>query len=180
MLRRKQPLNRPRLRQHRFISTPVCLTHQRSEVPLQLRESSTSTFSPTEMSGTSENDDFDLQFKSEAEDGTDYGGAAVLVIKNGKILCASRRSSEGICGPGGHIEDGETPEEAALREAQEEFNIVPLNILPLGVYKSRTGSYCDSMIYFTDQFTGFLHSRSHSRCSRICSGSKEAILWMRK
>ena len=112
------------------------------------------TFSPTEMSGTSENDDFDLQFKSEAEDGTDYGGAAVLVIKNGKILCASRRSSEGICGPGGHIEDGETPEEAALREAQEEFNIVPLNILPLGVYKSRTGSYCDSMIYFTDQFTG--------------------------
>ena len=112
------------------------------------------TFSPTEMSGTSESDDFDLQFKSEAEDGTDYGGAAVLVIKNGKILCASRRSSEGICGPGGHIEDGETPEEAALREAQEEFNIVPLNILPLGVYKSRTGSYCDSMIYFTDQFTG--------------------------
>lgn len=47
------------------------------------------TFSPTEMSGTSENDDFDLQFKSEAEDGTDYGGAAVLVIKNGKILCAT-------------------------------------------------------------------------------------------
>ena len=49
MLRRKQPLNRPRLRQHRFISTPVCLTHQRSEAPLQLRESSTSRKSSQKM-----------------------------------------------------------------------------------------------------------------------------------
>ena len=112
------------------------------------------TFSPTEMSGTSESDDFGLEFKSEVEDSADCTAAAVIVIKDGKILCGSRRTSEGICGPGGHIEEGETPEEAALREAQEEFNIVPLNILPLGVYKSSTGSYCDSMIYFTDQFTG--------------------------
>ena len=112
------------------------------------------TFSPTEMSGTSEADDFGLEFKSEVEDSADCTAAAVIVIKDGKILCGSRRTSEGICGPGGHIEEGETPEEAALREAQEEFNIVPLNILPLGVYKSSTGSYCDSMIYFTDQFTG--------------------------
>lgn len=112
------------------------------------------TFSPTEMQGTSETDDFGLEFKSEVEDSADCTAAAVIVIKDGKILCGSRRTSEGICGPGGHIEKGETPEEAALREAQEEFNIVPLNILPLGVYKSSTGSYCDSMIYFTDQFTG--------------------------
>ena len=112
------------------------------------------TFSPTQMSGTSETDDFDLQFKSEVEDGADCTAAAVIVIKDGKILCGSRRTSEGICGPGGHIEKGETPEDAALREAQEEFDIVPLNILPLGVYKSSTGSYCDTMVYFTDQFTG--------------------------
>jgi phage-related protein (TIGR01555 family) len=112
------------------------------------------TFSPTEVSETSANDDFDLQFKSEVEDSADFTAAAVLVIKDGKILCGSRRSSEGICGPGGHIEDGEAPEDTALREAQEEFNIVPLNILPLGVYQSTTGAYCDSMIYFTDQFTG--------------------------
>ena len=112
------------------------------------------TFLPTQMSGTSETDDFDLQFKSEVEDGENVTAAAILVVKDGKILCASRRSSEGICGPGGHIEKGETPEDAALREAQEEFDIVPLNILPLGVYKSSTGRYCDTMVYFTDQFTG--------------------------
>lgn len=112
------------------------------------------TFSPTGMSGTSASDDFDLQFKSKVDDGEEVEAAAVLIVKDGKILCGSRRTSEGICGPGGHIEKNETPEEAALREAQEEFNIVPLNILPLGVYKSSTGSYCDSMIYFTDQFSG--------------------------
>lgn len=112
------------------------------------------TFSPTEMSGTSASDDFDIELKSEVEDGENCEAAAVIVIKDGKILCGSRRTSEGICGPGGHIEKGETPEDAALREAQEEFNIVPLNILPLGVYKGSTGSYCDTMVYFTDQFTG--------------------------
>lgn len=112
------------------------------------------TFSPTEMPGTSASDDFDLAFKSEVEDGEECDAAAVIVIKDGKVLCGSRRSSEGICGPGGHREKGEDLRDTALREAQEEFNIVPLNLIPLGVYKSSTGSYCDSMIYFTDQFTG--------------------------
>lgn len=39
--------------------------------------------------------------------------AAVLVVNDGKILIGTRRNREGICGPGGHIEDGETPEQAA-------------------------------------------------------------------
>lgn len=87
-------------------------------------------------------------------DGGDYPAAAVLIIHNGKILCASRRNSEGICGPGGHVEEGESAEEAAVREAMEEFNVLPLNLLPLGEYKGGTGSYLPCMIYFTDQFTG--------------------------
>ncbi len=104
-----------------------------------------------------QSDDYEVllaKFPTNKKDEMDLQAAAVLVIHNGKILCGSRRSSEGICGPGGHIEKGETPEEAALREAHEEFNIVPLNIQPLGVYKGSTGSYCDTMVYFTDQFTG--------------------------
>ena len=98
---------------------------------------------PTQMSGA-----------TEETDGGDYPAAAVIIIQNGKILCASRRNNEGICGPGGHVEDGETPEEATIREAMEEFNVVPLNLIPLGVYEGGIGSYLPSMVYVTDEFTG--------------------------
>ena len=90
----------------------------------------------------------------ETADGAEYPAAAVIIIKDGKILCASRRNSEGICGPGGHVEEGETAEEAAIREAIEEFNVEPLNLIPLGEYKASSSSYLPSMVYFTDEFIG--------------------------
>lgn len=117
------------------------------------------TFSPAEkQEGSGDGDDVTIKLESRVEDGEKPGGAAVLVIKDGRILCGRRRASEGICGPGGHIEDGETPEDAALREAQEEFNIVPLNIMPLGVLKSSEAQYEDSAVYFTDKYTGTLEA----------------------
>ena len=99
-------------------------------------------------------DDFDLQIKSNTHVDNEYDAVAVLIIKDGKILCAKRNDSEFLCGPGGHIEDGETYEQAVIREAIEEFNIIPLNILPLGSYKCTTGLYCNAKMYFTDQFKG--------------------------
>lgn len=59
-------------------------------------------------------------------------GVGVLVIKEGMILTGVRTDGEGICGPGGHIESGENPEEAAMRETEEEFGIIPLELIPLG------------------------------------------------
>ena len=87
-------------------------------------------------------------------DGGVFPAAAVLIIHNGKLLSATRSNSEGICGPGGHVEEGETAEEAAIREAQEEFGITPLNLIPLGVQKGSPGLYLPSMVYFTDEFEG--------------------------
>ncbi len=58
--------------------------------------------------------------------------AAVIVINDGKILCGVRKDNGLICGPGGHIEAGEAPIQAAIREAQEEFGITPLSLSRLG------------------------------------------------
>lgn len=59
----------------------------------------------------------------------------VIVISEGKILCGTRMHDSGrglICGPGGHIEEGETPEQAAFRETEEEFGISPKELVPIG------------------------------------------------
>lgn len=93
-----------------------------------------------------------INVRMDGED-TDFG-AAVLIVKDGKILIADRGDGEGLCGPGGHIQDDETVEAAVVREAQEEFGIVPLNLLPLGYYQGSTGRYSPSILYFTDQFEG--------------------------
>lgn len=79
-------------------------------------------------------------------------GCGVLVIQDGKILAGTRieRNSRGkICGPGGHIEEGETPAQAAKREAREEFGIKCKELTPLGTLKD--GS---SAIFLCTKFTG--------------------------
>lgn len=95
----------------------------------------------------------DGSLKKRKDDDDNIQAASVLVISDGKILCGDRTDGKGICGPGGHIEEGETPEHAVIREAYEEFDIVPLNILPMGVYRDSTGLYDDTMLYLTDQYT---------------------------
>lgn len=59
----------------------------------------------------------------------------VLVVAQGKVLSGTRKTEFGyglICGPGGHIKDGESPKQAAFREAEEEFGISPKELIPLG------------------------------------------------
>ena len=81
-------------------------------------------------------------------------GAAVIVVRNGRILCGRRSDDGSICGPGGHVELGETPEQAASREAQEEFSISPYNLYHLGEYKGFTPLYLPSNVYLTTSYTG--------------------------
>jgi 8-oxo-dGTP pyrophosphatase MutT (NUDIX family) len=57
--------------------------------------------------------------------GTYKGRAQVLVVRGNKILMVKHKHGcdEWYCLPGGGIEPGETSEQAALRELQEECNV---------------------------------------------------------
>lgn len=68
----------------------------------------------------------------------------VLVISDGKVLSGTRHNDFGyglVCAPGGHVEPGETPTQAAFRETEEEFGISPKELIPLGLgpYEPDTG-----------------------------------------
>ena len=108
------------------------------------------TFAPIEESDKTDS----MEIRSEVQVDSEREASAVIVIHDGKLLCARRIDTNELCGPGGHIEEGESSEEAALREAQEEFNIVPLNIIPLGRFEASSEAYCNSTVYFTDRYIG--------------------------
>ena len=58
-------------------------------------------------------------------------GVGILTLKGNKILLGKRKGSHGTdeyCGPGGHVEYGETMEQAILRELAEECGITVKNL----------------------------------------------------
>ncbi len=60
----------------------------------------------------------------------------VFVVKDSSILLIRKKRGLGagkINAPGGRLEPGETPLEAAIREAQEEVGITPLDLRYAGV-----------------------------------------------
>ena len=59
----------------------------------------------------------------------------LFVIQNGSILLIHKKQGLGagkVNGPGGRIEEGETPLEAAIREVQEEVCVTPAGVLSAG------------------------------------------------
>ena len=64
------------------------------------------------------------------------GRAQCLVVSDNKILMVKHRQGdlEWYCSPGGGIEKDETPEQAAIRELQEECNVSGVIIKQTSVY----------------------------------------------
>lgn len=59
----------------------------------------------------------------------------MFVVKDGKVLLIRKKRGLGagkINGPGGRLEDNETPEQCAIRETNEELIINPLNVRSAG------------------------------------------------
>jgi len=93
-------------------------------------------------------------------------GANVILVKDGKILILlrSRESSwkpETWGPPGGHVEKGETPEQAAARETFEEtgLKVDPDDLTPL--IQKTNHSYGMVYFYTTDKFSGEQVKLSH-------------------
>ena len=81
-------------------------------------------------------------------------GVGVLVVRDGKVLAGLRRGEGTFCGPGGHIEQGETPDQAALRETQEEFGIIPKELIPLGSVTDVPKPYLPSDVFLCTDYDG--------------------------
>ena len=114
-----------------------------------------------------------------------YAGAVVVDSQN-NILCQLRDNKPEIqfprfwtCSPGGHIESGENPNEAIIRELREEFEIEVENLKKLTVIhetkKETQGTY--------HAFTADLASPlDHLKCNegqKACFYSPEEVLKLR-
>lgn len=84
---------------------------------------------------------------------TDYG-VGVLVVQDGRFLCGTRLKGGSVGGPGGHIEAGESPEDAAIRETQEEFGITPKDLMPVVFLSDLKPPYCPSHVFLCTDFDG--------------------------
>jgi len=67
----------------------------------------------------------------------------LFIFREGEILLIHKKRGLGagkISGPGGRLEPGETPLQAALREVQEEVGVTPTGVSERGVLKFQ---FCD-------------------------------------
>lgn len=91
-----------------------------------------------------------------------------FIVKEDKILLIHKLRGLGkgkINGPGGKIEEGETPLEAAIRETQEEVGLTPLNLEEMG----------EIFFYFTDGYSMHGHIFLATDYKGTPTNSDEAI-----
>lgn len=83
----------------------------------------------------------------------------LFVVRDGKVLLIHKKRGLGagkINGPGGRIEEGETPEQCAIREVQEELHIAARNVVWTGNLKFQfvDGFSIECEVFRTSDYDG--------------------------
>lgn len=87
----------------------------------------------------------------------------LFLVREGEVLLARKKRGHGVGkwnGTGGKLEPGETPEQAAVRECQEEVGVTPIKLESRGVLhftqEPRIDKYSnlDSHIYVCTEWQG--------------------------
>lgn len=86
------------------------------------------------------------------------GAGVVVVNKKGQILVGKCSKTGMLCTPGGHVDPGETYEEAAKRELFEEAGIKALDCHELGAFKTEGN---DSKVFLVTNFAGRPNSKDN-------------------
>jgi len=83
----------------------------------------------------------------------------VFVVRDGKILLINKKTGLGkgkVNGPGGKVEKGESPEDCAVRECQEELGITVSNLQYCGQHRFQfvDGYSIHVWVYLTQNYEG--------------------------
>lgn len=100
------------------------------------------------------------EVKDDIDKADRINGCGIIVLNGNKILTATRiggKHGNQICGPGGHIEAGESHEEAAIRETYEEFGIDCQELEPLGILDGGR-NYGKSAVFLCTEYKGEPHT----------------------
>lgn len=95
----------------------------------------------------------------------------LFVIRDGQVLLIRKKRGLGagkINAPGGRVDPGETPLQAAIREVQEEVLVTPVGVRKCGVHRFQ----------FADGYSLHVHVYASDDCEGIPGETDEAIpLW---
>ena len=95
----------------------------------------------------------------------------LFVVRDSEILLIHKKRGLGagkINGPGGRIDDGETPRQAAVREVEEELRVTPLDVTDMGTLRFQ----------FIDGHSILVHVFKASGCRGVPTATDEADpLW---